>query len=52
MSDTFLIINTLNPSEFWNNDTGWGDEASATTFTEDERHRLRLPLDGAWTLPF
>lgn len=33
---------------WWSNDDGWGDLASATVFTADERSTLRLPDGGEW----
>jgi hypothetical protein len=33
---------------WWSNTDGWGDLASATVFTADERSTLRLPDGGEW----
>ena len=33
---------------FWNNETDWGDFASATFFTDEERETLTAPLGGVW----
>jgi hypothetical protein len=36
---------------FWSNDTGWGDFADATRFTESERNTFNLPMSNrksAW----
>lgn len=46
------VIRCTTPGEdgplFWNNDTGWGDLASATGFTEAEKRSLPLPVFGEW----
>ena len=33
---------------YWSNDHGYVDKESATRFTDDEKHTLRLPLEGEW----
>lgn len=42
------IIGNVNQTEFWSNEDGWADLASATRFTEKEKETLRLPMDGSW----
>lgn len=44
----FRIQSLDSPSLYWSNADGWGDHASATTFTAEERARLNLPVGGAW----
>lgn len=34
----------------WNNETGWGDKASATVFTEEQKGRVNLPIEGVWII--
>lgn len=41
----FLITNG---DLWWSNEHGWGDQESATRFTQAERYRLSLPLGGYW----
>ena len=41
-------VNTEKKTEFWSNEDGWADLASATRFTEKEKETLRLPMDGSW----
>ncbi len=50
---TYVIVNVLSippggPTLYWSNTDGWGDGYVADTFTNDERLRLNLPVDGAW----
>lgn len=33
---------------YWSNEDGWGDLASATVFTTNESHTVRLPDEGVW----
>jgi hypothetical protein len=33
---------------YWNNDIGWGDFYSATSFTTEQKKTLSLPIDGIW----
>ena len=33
---------------YWNNAIGWVDLGSADFFSDDERQRLNLPIDGEW----
>lgn len=33
---------------FWSNLFGWGDFRGATVFSEQEKQRLNLPLEGEW----
>lgn len=44
----FVVRNTADNSQFWNNDEGWVGPEDATRFTEEERNNLNLPLDGEW----
>ena len=51
MSMTYVIAcDVLVDGEqlYWSNTDGWGCRETADTFTSDERHRLNLPLEGAW----
>lgn len=44
----FAIQSVDSPDLFWSNADGWGDKASATRFTTEERAVLNLPVDGIW----
>lgn len=44
----YIIVNTLDPEEFWNNESGWGAEETADLFSEEEQEEFELPLFGAW----
>lgn len=45
------IIVGVDGQDYWSNEYGWTDcEADATRFTDTERARLRLPLDGKWEM--
>jgi hypothetical protein len=51
MSMTYVIAcDVLVDGEqlYWSNTDGWGCRETADTFTSDQRHRLNLPLEGAW----
>ena len=36
------------PDMYWNNELGWTRLSHATRFTEEERIKFSLPLDGIW----
>ncbi len=45
------LVDPPDPDEplYWNNEDGWVDWISATVFTQNERDRFNLPVDGsAW----
>lgn len=33
---------------YWSNADGWVDEEFASIFSDDEKKRLNLPIDGEW----
>ena len=38
-----------NPDLFWSNDWGWGDEdVPMTLFSEEEKNKVQLPVEGKW----
>jgi hypothetical protein len=45
------IIRLCNGAEYWSNLTGWGSRAGADVFTQSERDRLNLPMEGEWIQP-
>lgn len=49
-ADAIYVIYTKTEDEvlWWSNDTGWGDQASVTRFTEAESRVLNLPEGGTW----
>lgn len=44
----YIIVNRLDPEEFWNNESGWGARESAEQFSEEDQQAFELPLFGAW----
>lgn len=42
------VIRNESGTEFWSNEDGWVDLASATKFTPDEYKSLNLPIGGTW----
>lgn len=46
----FVIVNKSNPLLFWNNGEGWVGFEDADHFSQSERDRFYLPLEGEWIL--
>ena len=44
----WMIVNTLDQTEFWSNDFGWCDYYDADSFTTEEMNKLHLPINGEW----
>ena len=46
----WVIVNIHNGKEYWSNFWGWvGDEEeSFTLFTDEEKEKFDLPIDGRW----
>lgn len=53
--DQNQIIFSLSERGFWNNETGWGDQESATRYSMSEIGTVTLPMsswnDARWTTP-
>jgi hypothetical protein len=51
-----LYVIQLNPDRhvvgddylYWRNDQGWIELSSADVYTEDEKNKYNLPIDGEW----
>jgi hypothetical protein len=44
----WMIVSTLDQTEFWSNDFGWCDYYDADSFTTEEMNKLNLPINGEW----
>lgn len=44
----FVIRSTLDPSEFWHNEYGWVDLATADRFSQQDQAAFNLPMYGTW----
>ena len=44
----YVIQHYYNWELYWSNDIGWADRSCADVFTQEERDRLNLPIDGVW----
>jgi len=44
----WMIVSTLDQTEFWSNDSGWGNYSSSDSFTTDEMNKICLPINGMW----
>lgn len=50
MDKKYVIINNVDKELFWSNEFGWVTFKDATTFTEEERSKYILPIEGMWAL--
>lgn len=44
----YAIQSTNNPSDWWSNVHGWTEKPQRDIFTQEERDKLRLPMEGEW----
>lgn len=44
----YIIRSKSNQNYFFSNKVGWTEMLQATVFSEHEKHKLHLPLDGQW----
>lgn len=44
----YIIRDEIVASCFWNNNDGFGSIESATIFSENEKEKFNLPMDGEW----
>lgn len=45
---SYAIRNSIEYEDWWSNRFGWTSRVSRDTFTQEERDKLDLPLDGEW----
>lgn len=51
--NTWVIRCRNDPSMYWSNSMGWvGHRKSATVFSDKERDRFNLPMEGYWEMMF
>lgn len=43
-----VIRSVINPQDFWSNEYGWIATLGFTVFTDEEKERMALPMDGFW----
>jgi hypothetical protein len=48
MTVSYAIRSTVCASEWWSNEFGWTAKPSRELFTQAERDRLNLPMEGEW----